>query len=249
GFFGAAASPLVEGNRVLLNVGGKNAGIAAFDAATGKTLWTSTTDEASYASPAAHTIAGARHALFFTRAGLVSLDPVTGRERFRWPWRARMNASVNASTPIVAGNFVFISASYGTGAAVLEIGPGGPKKVWSSDDALSNHYATSVHHDGFLYGYHGRQEEGPSLRSVELAAGKVRWSVDRFRAGTILLAGSTLLIQREDGELVLAPASPAAFRPLARAQVVGGTVRAYPALAGGLWFVRNEKTLVAVGLR
>src|SRR5262249_29543771 len=76
GFFGAASSPVVEGDRVLLNAGGTmGAGIVAFDKDSGKVLWTATDDEASYSSPVVATIAGARHALFFTRAGLVDLDP------------------------------------------------------------------------------------------------------------------------------------------------------------------------------
>jgi len=65
GFFGAAGAPLVDGSRVLMNIGGATAGLAAFDAATGKTLWTVPNHEASYSSPMAATIHGSRHALFF----------------------------------------------------------------------------------------------------------------------------------------------------------------------------------------
>jgi hypothetical protein len=114
---------------------------------------------------------------------------------------------------------------------------------------LSNHYATSVHHEGILYGFHGRQEFGPSLRAVELRTGKVRWSEDGFRAGTITLAGNRLLIVREAGEMILAEASPDAFKPLARAQILPGVVRAYPALADGFVYVRNSNTLVCLDLR
>ncbi len=101
GYFGAASSPLVDGDRVLLNVGGRNAGIVAFDAATGKTVWTATSDEASYSSPVMADIAGQRTAVFFTRAGLVALDPASGTVRYQHRWRARMAASVNAATPLV----------------------------------------------------------------------------------------------------------------------------------------------------
>ena len=83
GFFGAAGSPLVEDGRVIANVGGKGAGIVAFDAKTGKVLWTATDDEASYSSGVAATIAGKRYAIFLTRAGLVGLDPATGAVQFQ----------------------------------------------------------------------------------------------------------------------------------------------------------------------
>jgi hypothetical protein len=106
-----------------------------------------------------------------------------------------------------------------------------------------------VHRDGFLFGFHGRQEFGPSFRAVELRTGKVRWSQDRFQAGSVMLAGDRLLIMRETGELILAAASPDAFRPIARAQILPATVRAFPALANGLLYVRNEKTLICLDLR
>jgi hypothetical protein len=100
-----------------------------------------------------------------------------------------------------------------------------------------------------LYGFHGRQEFGPSLRAVELRTGKVRWSEERFMAGSVTLAGTRLLIVRENGELILADASPDAFRPLARARILPATVRAFPALADGMLYVRNERTMVALDLR
>jgi len=249
GFFGAAGAPLVDGGRVLLNIGGAAAGLAAFDAASGKTLWTVPNQEASYSSPMVATILGTRHALFFTRSGLVDVDPVSGRVRYELSWHARIRASVNAATPIVVDDFVFISASYGTGAVLLQVGANGWKKVWESDDALTNHYSTSVYKDGFLFGYHGRQEEGQSLRCIEFKTGKIRWNIDGFGAGTVTLAGDKLLLMREGGELVLAAATPAAFRQIASAKILPPVVRAYPAIANGRMYLRNEKTLVGVSLK
>jgi len=250
GFFGAACSPLVEEGRVLMNAGGPNgAGVAAFDAASGKELWTATNDEAGYSAPVAATIAGARHVLFWTRSNLVDVDPTTGKVRFQFPWRSRSHASVNAAAPVVVGNLVFLSASYGTGATLLQIDGSAVKQLWASDDALSSHYATSVYRDGYLYGYHGRQEYGQSLRCVEMKTGKVLWNVDGFGAGTVTLAGANLLLIRENGEMVIAPASPKEFRPLARAQLLPATVRAYPALAGGKLYLRNERTLACFNLK
>jgi outer membrane protein assembly factor BamB len=251
GFFGAAGSPLVEGGRVIANIGGAKGGIVAFDAKTGQVVWTATMDEASYSSPVAATIAGRRFAIFLTRNGLAGLDPAKGAVVFQRQWRARQAASVNAATPLVIGDLIFVSAEYGPGAGVLQFDGSKLNEVWLSDDVLSNHYATSVHHNGILYGYHGRQDIPPpqSLRAVELKTGKVRWSQDQFRAGSIILAGDQLLIMREGGELILAPASPEGFKPLARAQILPATVRAFPALSDGFLYVRNENTLVSVDLR
>ena len=249
GFFGAAGSPLVEDGRVLANVGGKNAGIVAFDAKTGKVLWTATDDEASYSSAVGAAIGGRRYAIFLTRNGLVGVDPVTGALQFQRRWRARLAASVNVATPLVVGDLIFISAEYGPGAAALRVEGSKLIDLWASDEILSNHYATSVYHDGYLYGFHGRQEYSPSFRAVELRTGKVRWSQDRFRGGSVSLVGDRLLILRETGELILAVASPDGFKPFARAQVLPPTLRAYPALSDGFLYVRNDNTLVCLDLR
>ena len=249
-FFGAAGSPLVENGRVLANIGGgEGAGIVAFEAKTGKVLWTATNHAASYSSAVGATFAGRRSAIFLTREGLVGLDPATGRVHFERRWRARMAASVNTATPLVVGDLIFVSAEYGPGAGVLRVDGTNLVDLWASDEVLSNHYATSVHYNGNLYGYHGRQEFGPSFRAVDMRTGKVRWSQDQFRGGSVTLAGDRLVILREGGELILAPASPDGFTPLARAQVLPATVRAFPALSDGILYVRNDNTLLALDLR
>jgi outer membrane protein assembly factor BamB len=248
GWFGSAGSPLVDAGKVLMNVGGQDAGIVAFDAANGAVAWKATSDEASYSSPTVATIGGARHAFFLTRTNVVDLDPANGKIRFTLPFRSRFSASVNAATPLVIGNQVYVSASYGTGATLLEVNGSQFRKVWASDDAISNHYSTCVYRDGYLYGFHGRQEEGQTLRSIELKTGKVMWSIENYGAGTVSLAGDRLLILRENGELVMAPATPNEFRPIAHAPILKAVVRAYPAIADGRLFARNEHTLMCFRL-
>jgi outer membrane protein assembly factor BamB len=248
-FFGAGGSPLVEGGRVIANIGGDKAGLVAFDAKTGKVAWAATDDDASYSSGVSATFGGVRSAVFLTRDHLIGVDPATGATRFQRPWRARQAASINAATPLVIGDQIFVSAEYGPGAGLLRVNGSQLVDVWTSNDVLSNHYATSVHHNGYLYGFHGRQEFGPSLRAVELKTGNVRWNLDQFRAGSVLIAGDRLVVMREGGELLLAPASPQAFKPTARAQILQGVTRPYPAIADGFLYVRNENTLLCLDLR
>ena len=141
---------------------------------------------------------------------------------------------------MVVDDLVFVSATYETGATVLRVSGSTVEPLWASDDVLSNHYATSIYSNGYLYGFHGRQEFGQAFRAVDFKTGKVAWSQEQFKAGTVLLAGNRLLILRESGELVLAAASPEAFRPIARAQILQGVVRAYPALSDGFLYARNS---------
>ncbi|MFM8471628.1 MAG: PQQ-binding-like beta-propeller repeat protein, partial [Limisphaerales bacterium] len=252
GFFGFACSPLVEGKALLVNVGGKNgAGIVAFDTANGKVLWQAPDEEASYSSPLAATIAGQRHALFFARHRLVSLDPANGQARFTFPWGPKMQASVSAAVPVVSGDTVFISAGYGAGAALLRVKASGVEKLWSGEEQLTAQYVTPVLRDGFLYGFEGRVDTGPrpELRCVELATGKVRWSTERVTHGGIILAGGELLIVSDSGELVRVAADSKTFAEKSRAQILGREGRAQPALADGLLLARDKGRLVAVDLR
>ena len=133
GYFGAAGSPLVERDRVIANVGGDKAGVVAFDARTGKVVWTATEDDASYSSGVAATIGGRRSVIFLTREGLLGLDPAKGAVQFQRRWRARQAASVNAATPLVIGDLIFVSAEYGPGAGVLRVNGTTLTELWASD--------------------------------------------------------------------------------------------------------------------
>jgi outer membrane protein assembly factor BamB len=240
----------VAGKLVLVNLGGSGgAGITAFDTESGKLAWKATDHEASYSAPVLMDSAGERLAVFFTRSGVVGIDAQAGKVRFEYPWRSRQQASVNAATPLIDGDRVFVSASYNTGAVLLRVKPGGVEKIWSGDDSLSNHYATSVLSEGYLYGYDGRQESGPRLRCVEFNTGKVAWTRESFGAGSVLKAGSSLLLLLDTGELVLADASPSRYVERARAQVLGTGTRAYPALADGFLLARDKTQLVCLDLR
>ena len=253
GFFGIACSPLVEGNAVLLNIGGKDgAGIVAFDKTTGKILWQASKDEASYSSPTAATIDGKRRALFFTRKGLTAVDPANGKIEFEYSWHPSEFASVSTATPLVIDDYIFLSACYGTGAILLRDKNDSVEKVWSAQDVLSNHYATSIYHDGFLYGIDGRADPGfqpgPSLRCVELKTGKIRWKNDSLGAASVTLAGDQLLLLTEKGELIRARATPAEFKINARAQILPFQVRAFPAIADAYLYARSKDKLECVNL-
>jgi outer membrane protein assembly factor BamB len=249
GFFGIACSPLVEGKNVILNIGGNDgAGIVAFDSSTGKVAWKATQQDASYSSATSADIGDARRLFVLGRSALVALEPASGKVFWEFPFRPRIQASVTAAVPLVVGDQIFISASYGAGAALLRFHETKPEVVWKGDDILSNHYATSVHHRGFLYGFDGRQEQRCHLRCVELATGKVRWSEEHFGAGTLMVVGDHLLVLSERGELLLVKAVPDKFTVVARAQVLGSDVRAHAALANGRFYARDKRSLVCVDL-
>lgn len=249
GFFGAASTPLAVGRRVLANVGGAGgAGIVALDASTGKTLWKATSHAASYSSPVASRLDGRTLAVFFTREGLAALDPENGEVIYQKRWRARSNTTVNAATPIVMDDIVFLSASYGTGSIAMRLSDGMIEELWSGEDIIDNHYSSCVRHGRTIFGFHGRQEYGQRFRAADLSSGKVLWSSDRIRPGSVSRVGDSLLLLLETGELLLASTSRAKFEVLSRAQILAGETRAFPAIADGLLFARDRDTLVCARL-
>jgi outer membrane protein assembly factor BamB len=254
GFFGIACSPLIEKNALLMIPGGQGgSGIVAFDKITGQVLWKATDDQASYSSPVIATLHGRRAALCLTRSELVAADPAAGTVLFRFPFEPPIHSSVTAATPLVIEDKIFLSGCYDTGCLLLRVKPdnSGCEKLWSGQDILSNHYATSIYHKGFLFGLHGRTDPGleaPSLRCVDVATGKILWRKD-FTAATLTLAGDDLLILSERGEVIRAAASAEEFKPGGEAQILSSQVRAHPALADGRFYARSKDMLVCADLR
>ncbi len=244
GYFGAGSSPIVEGGKLLLNVGGSGgAGVVAFSLSDGKTVWKATDDAASYSSPTAATLDGVRHVVFVTRLNVVSLDPADGVVHFSFPFGLR-GPTVNAANPLILGNHLFVSASYGVGERWVEFSASKANVEWQSDKVMSSQYTTCIQHDGNLYGLDGRQDVGVArLRCFDPQTGKIAWTREGFGTGNLILADGKLLIMKTDGELVLAEPSPNAFEPLAGAKLFDTTVQALPALSAGRLFVRDTKTL------
>lgn len=200
GFFGVGCSPILEGEMLIVLVGGQpNSGVVAFDAATGKTLWEAVgqrtwdgvreengdlfhwaSDEmvVSYSSPICATIHGHRHLLCLMRQGLVSLDPATGKERFKYWFRPTVHESVNAARPVVWADHVLISAAYRLGSACLSIHPDGAgyDVAWRNQRNLLAHWSTPIAIGGYFYGFTGRHEQEGELRCLQGADGNVVWS-------------------------------------------------------------------------
>ena len=250
GFFGIATSPLVVGGKLLVNVGGRGAGIVAFDPTTGKELWKANNDAASYSSPTVAEIDGKTLALFLTREGLVMLDPNTGKIGYTFPWRPRLNESVNAATPLVWKNDIFITVSYGTGAVLLRPKGAELEELWSGDKSMSCQFNTPVRVGEYLYGAHGRVDaRNVDMRCVEWKTGAVKWSQPKFGSTSVIAVDGGLIGMTEAGDLVRFEASPEIFKEKARAAILGSPMRAAPALADGRFYARDGKHLVCVKLK
>jgi len=256
GYFGVGTSPVVDRERVYVNVGSKGAGVIALDRKTGKDVWRASDDEASYSTPTLKEIEGKTWLVCFTRKGLLVLDPASGKVEHEMYFRARIQASVNAATPLVSNNQLFLTASYNTGAIVLEAGKDGWKTIWKNDDSMSCHYNTPVKVGSFLFGIHGRQEYGPELRCVEWATGKVRWTKRGFGCASLIAADGLLIAATETGELIVLEPSEQEYRERGRFQALERPDRGSRpanavsiALSDGRLFVRDSKKLAAFDVK
>jgi outer membrane protein assembly factor BamB len=282
-FFGVASAPVVEGDLLLVQVGGSpkdndpgdfaalkgdGSGLVAFDKYTGKVRYRTTGELASYASPVLATIGRRRWCFLFARGGLVGLDPATGQVDFHFPWRSRLLESVNASNPVVVGNRVFISETYGPGSALLEVRPGGFKEVWTDTarqrKSMQCHWGTPIHVDGYLYGCSGRHAQNAELRCIELATGKVMWREPGLTRTALLLVDGHFVCLGEDGVLRLLKVNPHKYEELSSVELrppgrdgkpdsdaeplLQYPCWAAPILSHGLLYVRGRDRLVCLEL-
>jgi len=242
GYFGFGCSPLVLDQKVLVLLGGRpQAGIVALDRHTGRTVWTSTEESVSYASPTILSVGQSTWALCLTRLQLIALDPNTGNVAFQYPFGKR-GLTVTGATPLVFGDHVFLTASYQIGAELLQLNAGRPQRVWASDEVLSSQYTTPVFVNGYLYGTHGREDSSvpAELRCVEAASGKVCWRRPGTGVAHLLVCGEKLLVvEVQQGDLVLVQANPERYQELDRRHITNDTLRAPPALAEGYLLLRT----------
>lgn len=248
-FFGIGTTPLIEGDLLLLNIGSSSAGIIALNKETGKEVWKATDDDASYASPVAATVGGKRIVVFFTREGLVGINPADGMVLFGKRWRARIEASVNAASPLVLEDQVFVTSSYQTGALMVQIKGKELETLWKGEEILSCHYSSPVVVDGVLFGMDGRQEQGTQLRAVDWKTGKVLWTEEGINSGSLIAANGFLIILSEDGKLRLVEATGKGYHEISSASVLAGPCRAPIALAHGLLYARGRNKLICFQIR
>jgi outer membrane protein assembly factor BamB len=284
-FFGVASAPVVEGDLLITQIGGSNekragsvndvpnlkgngSGIVAFDKFTGKVRYRITDELASYASPVLATINGRRWCFVFARGGLVAFEPSTGKIDFHFPWRAKVQESVNAANPVVVGDKVFISETYGPGSCMLRVKPGGYDVVWSDadkrDKSMQCHWSTPIYADGYLYGCSGRHPQDAELRCIEYATGKVMWSQLELARTSLLMVDRHLVCLGEEGRLLLIKVNPWKYvevsrmesRHRVRPEAASGMVLsqilypawAAPVLSHGLLYLRGKDNLVCLEL-
>ncbi|MCL4787400.1 MAG: PQQ-binding-like beta-propeller repeat protein [Verrucomicrobia bacterium] len=231
--WGFAGSVCIEGNMALLNVG--TAG-AALDKKTGKVLWSSGPEEAGYSTPVVFDLRGERCVALAGKQHIYSVRLKDGTVLWRHPWKTQYD--VNAADPIVSGTTMVIGSGYGHGCAALDISSTPPKVIWENKN-LRTQLSPAALLGGYLYGADDdAYKPEATFRCVDLKTGEVKWS-EKTGYVSLLAADGKLIALTARGELLIVEATPEAFKPIARAQVIGGKCWTTPVLANGRIYCRN----------
>lgn len=247
-YWGYSESPLVVGDRILINAGGRRAGIVAIAKADGSTLWQQHGDGAGYSSPMLLRTGSLNQVIFFTEARTMAVDPRDGR--LLWSYDRASNGTANIATPIVRGTRVFVSSDYGTGGALLDVRAAGniatANEVYFTRD-MRNHHASSVLVGDYLYGFNSS-----ILTALRFESGQIAWRDRSVGKGSLIAADNRLYLYSENGVAGLADAAPDAYRERGRftlPQHSGLPTWSHPIITGGLLVIRDQDAVYAYSVR
>lgn len=273
--FGAGATPLIEGDLLIVHVGAPGGPcVIAYHKKTGKVAWQSGDQwTASYATPLVATVQGKRRLFVFAggagrppTGGLLTIDPTDGRIQGRFPFRSERYESVNAASPIIIGHKVFITTAYRTGSVLLNVLPDGSLETSWKSNALQVEFATPIHHDGYIYGFDGGGKGKSALVSVNASTGEEVWrtqpvweeTVTRngqeesmwfgIYRGSLVLADGHFLCLSEMGHLLWLDLSPNGYQEISRARLfTAHETFTGPVLSRGLLYVMQNKKDILTG--
>ncbi|HET9524607.1 MAG TPA: PQQ-binding-like beta-propeller repeat protein [Pyrinomonadaceae bacterium] len=242
--WGISESPLIIGNKLLVNPGGQGASIVALNKSDGSLIWKSQSDRAGYSSAIPVEVNGGTQVVFFTHQRAVGLDLKDGR--LLWEYARPANDVANAATPIARGNRVFISSDYGTGGGVVEIKPDGQaQEVWFTRD-VRNHHSSSVLVGDHLYGF-----SSAILMAVKFDTGEIAWRDRSVGKGSLVYADGRLYCFSENGVMGLVEATPSGYVERGRFRIEQGSLPTWthPVVAGGRLYLRDQDTIYAYDVR
>jgi outer membrane protein assembly factor BamB len=242
--WGISESPLVIGEKVLVNAGGPGASVIALNKKDGSLIWKSQSDQAGYSSAMPLKIDNTTQVVFFTDSRAIGLDLNTGK--FLWEYSRASNNVANVATPVVRGNRVFVSSDYGTGAALLEVKADGTAQEVYFTKAMKNHHSSSILIGDYLYGF-----SSAKLVAMRFDTGELAWRDDSVGKGSLVYADGNLYAFSEDGVVGLVEASPTAYHEKGRFELKHGSLPTWthPVVAGGRLYLRDQDTIYAYDVR
>ena len=242
--WGISESPLVIGEKILVNPGGPGASIVALNKKDGSLIWKSQSDRAGYSSAIPVQVGNTTQVVFFTHTRGLALDLKDGKLLWEYP-RAANNVA-NAATPVARGNRVFISSDYGNGGGLVEIkADGKAQEVYFTKD-MRNHHSSSILIGDHLYGF-----SGGILTAMRFDTGEVAWKDRSVGKGSLVFADGNLYALSENGVVGLVEASPTGYVEKGRFRIPQDSLPtwAHPVVAGGRLYLRDQDTIYAYDVR
>lgn len=242
--WGISESPLVIGEKVLVNAGGPNASVIAFNKKDGSVIWKSQSDGAGYSSAMPVQIGNTTQVVFFTDQRALGVDLKDGK--FLWSYPRASNDVANVATPVVKGNKVFVSSDYGTGAALVEIKADGTAQEVYFTKEMRNHHSSSILIGDYLYGF-----SSGILTAMKFDTGVVAWRDRSVGKGSLVFADGNLYAFSENGVVGLIEATPTGYVEKGRFRIEQGNLPTWthPVISGGRLYLRDQGTIYAYDVR
>ena len=242
--WGISESPLVMGEKVLVNAGGPNASVIALNKKDGSLIWKSQSDGAGYSSAMPVQIGNTTQVVFFTEKRALGVDLKDGH--LLWSYPKASNDVANVATPVVRGNRVFVSSDYGTGAGLVEIKADGTAQEVYFTKEMRNHHSSSILIGDYLYGY-----SSGILTAMRFDTGAVAWKDRSVGKGSLVYADGNLYAFSENGVVGLVEATPTAYKESGRFRIQQGNLPTWthPVIAGGRLYLRDQNTIYAYDVK
>ena len=235
--WGFSGAPLVYGEQVIIDAGGLGASAISLDADSGELRWKSGTDKISYAGPLAVNLEERSTLVFFKAGALIGVEPRTGRELWRHPWKTDYN--VHAASPLpIGGDRLMISSGYNAGACMVQISGDKVSEVWRNKN-LRCHINSPTVWGEFIFGIDGNTGGG-NLVCISSLTGERQWEEKSVKGGALIVAGGKLICVSEKGDLVVAEARGDAFKQILRKPVLKQRTWAQPVLVDGRLYLRDN---------
>jgi outer membrane protein assembly factor BamB len=242
--WGFSSTPLVVDGVVVVYAGGKgDKGLLGYHDKTGESKWSVASGPVSYSSPQLVTVHGKRQVAFLSDAGLVGLDPVSGK--VLWEHKAVANQIWRVALPHQVDDAGIVFGSEDLGLVRIDLTSSSPEAKWDTH-LLRPAYNDFVSQGGYIYGL----DEG-LLCCVDAATGKRQWKGGRYGHGQVLLLADQhllLVITETTGEAVLVAARPDRHEELGRFTAISGKTWNHPAIAHGNLYVRNAEEIACYKL-
>jgi outer membrane protein assembly factor BamB len=241
--WGYSESPLIDGGRLIVMPGGHGASVVSLSKTDGSLQWKSGSDSAGYSSAIVVNVGGVRQVIVLSGDSAMGVQEDNGE--LLWRYTKVSNRTANIATPIYRDGEVFLSSAYGTGCALLKLGPKTMSEVYFSGE-MKNHYSTSVLVGNYLYGYNDS-----ILTAMEFETGKVAWRNRSVGKGSVAYADKKLFLLGEGGVAGIAEATPEAYTELSRFSFEKGSLPTWspPVVADGRLYLRDQDKLVSYDVK